>query len=262
MRLSNRKSSASKVEVPKRVIRALRNYSSREVAELSFKRDDFFYVLSNVHDDDRWYDVTNPLSGKRGLVPASYFEVMESRQDRLNRIQRSDSNASPTPSLASDHSAAQDVLPQPSFATDAPRTSLGIPRSVPNSTAIHSAARSGSRDPPAQRHPSNGASMPAEFTLMGGALRSRTTSIQQQHHYHQRQHSQHSQLASSYDAAPMMPAIVEPRGTALYDFNAANSNELTLREGDDVQIVAQSTDDWMIARPVSRGGAPGLVPAS
>ncbi|KAJ1873818.1 bud emergence protein 1, partial [Coemansia sp. S17] len=95
--------------------------------------------------------------------------------------------------------------------------------------------------------------------MMGSALRTRTSSIQQQHHYHQRQLSQH---ASSFDAAPMLPSIVEPRAVALYDFDAANSNELTLREGDDVVVVAQSTDDWVIAKPLMRGGPPGLVPAS
>ncbi|KAJ2819168.1 bud emergence protein 1, partial [Coemansia furcata] len=257
MRLPNRKSSSAKVEVPKRVIRALRNYSSKEVTELSFKRDDFFYVLSNPHDDDRWYDVTNPLSGKRGLVPASYFEIMESRQDRLNRIHRSTSNASPTPSLMHDHSdSTMESLPHPSFGSDVIHASLGIPRSIPNATAIHNrTSRSDSRD-----HPSNGSSAPIEPAMMVSALRTRTSSIQQQHNYHQRQLSQH---ASSLDsAAPMLPSIVEPRAVALYDFDAANSNELTLREGDDVVVVAQSTDDWVIAKSIMRGGPPGLVPAS
>ncbi|KAJ2890654.1 bud emergence protein 1, partial [Coemansia aciculifera] len=245
MRLPNRKSSAAKVEVPKRVIRALRNYTGKEVTELSFKRDDFFYVLSNPHDDDRWYDVTNPLSGKRGLVPASYFEVMESRQDRLNRIHRSASNASPTPSLTQDHyDSASDLPPQPAFGSDIARASLGIPRNIPSTTA---------------GHPSNGSSAPVVPAIMTSALRTRTSSVQQQHNHHQRQLSQH---ASSFDAAPMLPAIVEPRAVALYDFDAANSNELTLREGDDVVVVAQSTDDWVIAKPISRGGPPGLVPAS
>ncbi|KAJ2874680.1 bud emergence protein 1 [Coemansia aciculifera] len=256
MRLPNRKSSSAKVEVPKRVIRALRNYSSKEVTELSFKRDDFFYVLSNPHDDDSWYDVTNPLSGKRGLVPASYFEIMESRQDRMNRIHRSASNASPTPSLTHDHSdSAMDMPSQPSFGSDIAHASLGIPRGMPNPTAIHNrASRADSRD-----HPSNGSSVPIEPAMIVSALRTRTSSIQQQHHYHQRQLSQH---ASSFDAAPMLPSIVEPRAMALYDFDAANSNELTLREGDDIVVVAQSTDDWVIAKPIMRGGPPGLVPAS
>ncbi|KAJ1820202.1 bud emergence protein 1 [Coemansia sp. RSA 2675] len=254
MRLPNRKSSSAKVEVPKRVIRALRDYSSKEVTELSFKREDFFYVLSNPHDDDRWYDVTNPLSGKRGLVPASYFEVMESRQDRLNRIHRSASNASPTPSLTHDYSdSAMDVPPHPSFGSDVIHASLGIPRSVPGATAIHSrVSRSDSRD-----RPENGSSAPIEPVMMAGALRTRTSSIQQQ--YHQRQLSQH---ASSFDAVPMLPSIIEPRAVALYDFDAANSNELTLREGDIIMVVAQSTDDWIIAKPIQRGGPPGLVPAS
>ncbi|KAJ1667905.1 bud emergence protein 1, partial [Coemansia sp. RSA 25] len=223
-------------------------------------RDDFFYVLSNPHDDDRWYDVTNPLSGKRGLVPASYFEIMESRQDRLNRIHRSASNASPTPSLTHDHyDSASDAPPQPAFGSDIARASLGISHNIPGAAAGHRAPRSDSRDPPAQRRPSNGSSAPIEPAIMVSALRTRTSSVQQQHHYHQRQLSQH---ASSFDAAPMLPAIVEPRAVALYDFDAANSNELTLREGDDVVVVAQSTDDWIIAKPISRGGPPGLVPAS
>ncbi|KAJ1844299.1 bud emergence protein 1, partial [Coemansia sp. RSA 2703] len=121
--ISNRASTAVKQQqafqqAPKRVIRARQDYIARETAELTFKKDDFFYVLSTPHENDQWYEVTNPLTGKRGLVPAAFFEIMESRQDRLNRINRSSSNAS---------------------ATDDSRTSLGLPCSVPKNNTLSSA---------------------------------------------------------------------------------------------------------------------------
>ncbi|PIA14297.1 hypothetical protein COEREDRAFT_31814, partial [Coemansia reversa NRRL 1564] len=165
MGLSKRSSSAAKVQAPKRVVRAVRNYVARESTELTFKKDDFFYVFSTPHDSDEWYDVTNPLTGERGLAPSSFFELS---------------------------------------------------------------------------------------SMM--TLRARTTSIQHQHYIHQHQHQR--QVSHS------LPAVIELHGTALYDFAAANNNELGVREGDDLLIVAQSTEDWLIGRSVLGGKKTALVPAA
>ncbi|KAJ2454413.1 bud emergence protein 1 [Coemansia sp. RSA 2336] len=232
MGLTKRSSSAApKLQAPKRVIRALRNYVAIESAELTFKKDDFFYVLSTPHESDRWYEVSNPLSGERGLVPASHFEIMESRQDRINRINRSASNAS-----------ASGALPPGSTGQ------LGLSQSYSAGSAIYGlqASESGTQRQPSGSHP-----LASEATSVM-SLRARTTSIQ--HAQHQRRPSQ--PFGSNNNG------IVELPATALYSFTAANGNELTLNEDDGLLVVAKSTDDWLIARRVYGGTRAGLVPAA
>ncbi|KAJ1894092.1 bud emergence protein 1, partial [Kickxella alabastrina] len=238
--LSSRTSTSSKQETPKRVIRARQDYIARETAELTFKKDDFFYVLSTPHEEDRWYEVTNPLSGERGLVPAFCFEVMETRQDRLNRINRSGSNAS---------------------STDGARSSLGIPHSLPVSNTLSGThQQSVSRSNSGQYRRPSGANSPLSAEPTSAMpLRTRTTSIHQQQQ--QQQQRKYSQSSSSYGSAPM-PSLIEPQATVLYDFEAANGNELTIREGEHLAIVAQSTGDWLIARSAQRGNVAGLVPSA
>ncbi|KAJ2161906.1 bud emergence protein 1 [Coemansia sp. RSA 552] len=243
MGLTKRSSTAVKLQAPKRVIRATQGYTAHESVELSFKKEDFFYVLSTPHEYDEWYEVTNPLSGERGMVPAAFFEVLESRQDRINRINRSASNASAT------------GAPLPGSAGQ-----LGIPRSVPANTALY-----GMQTPEtgSLRRPSGGNAagpLPEAMTL-----RARTTSIQHQHYaQHQRRPSQpFGGLGSAAGAtAGAAPSTIELHGTALYGFNAANNNELTVIEGDELLVVAQSTGDWLIARPTVGGARAGLVPAA
>ncbi|KAJ2080662.1 bud emergence protein 1 [Coemansia sp. RSA 988] len=250
--LSKRSSSAAKAQAPKRVVRAIRNYDARESAELTFKKDDFFYVLSTPHDSDEWYDVSNPLTGDRGLVPASFFEVMESRKDRINRINRSDSNASCTaPILPPLHSS--NGHSNNDSGNSGAMGHLGLPRSMPTNEAIHSLQHSSESG--SLRRPSGGAGSqpPAELSSMM-TLRARTTSIQHQNYVHHQQH----QRQTSHS----LPAVIELHGTALYDFAAANSNELGVREGDDLLIVAQSTDDWLIGRSVLSRQKAALVPAA
>ncbi|KDQ06992.1 hypothetical protein BOTBODRAFT_167440 [Botryobasidium botryosum FD-172 SS1] len=60
---------------PKIVIRALVDYHAASAQELSFSKGDFFYVISDSDRGDGWYEAHNPVSGSRGLVPRSGFEV-------------------------------------------------------------------------------------------------------------------------------------------------------------------------------------------
>ncbi|KAJ2295730.1 bud emergence protein 1 [Coemansia sp. RSA 2706] len=107
----------------------------------------------------------------------------------------------------------------------------------------------------AARRPSGGSHALADASQML-TLRVRTTSIQ--HAQHQRRPSQ--PFGGLTAGTPQ--AAAELHGTALYGFDAANANELSVVEGDELLVVAQSTDDWLIARRVHGGAKTGLVPAA
>ncbi|GAA5893446.1 hypothetical protein JCM8208_000803 [Rhodotorula glutinis] len=60
---------------PKLVIRATAAYRARTAQELSFEEGDFFHVVSDEGGED-WFDAANPMTGARGLVPSSHFQVL------------------------------------------------------------------------------------------------------------------------------------------------------------------------------------------
>ncbi|KPV74863.1 uncharacterized protein RHOBADRAFT_15227 [Rhodotorula graminis WP1] len=60
---------------PQRVIRATAAYRARTAQELSFEEGDFFHVVSDEGGED-WFDAANPMTGARGLVPSSHFQVL------------------------------------------------------------------------------------------------------------------------------------------------------------------------------------------
>ena len=67
---------AVSIQPPKKVIRATRDYKSRAPQELSFSKGDFFHVLNDEMGNPDWLEATNPLTNARGLVPASYFDIL------------------------------------------------------------------------------------------------------------------------------------------------------------------------------------------
>ncbi|UZJ52050.1 hypothetical protein CBS101457_001370 [Exobasidium rhododendri] len=67
---------AVSIQPPKKVIRATRDYKSRAPQELSFSKGDFFHVLSDETNNPDWLEATNPLTNARGLVPATYFDIL------------------------------------------------------------------------------------------------------------------------------------------------------------------------------------------
>ena len=64
----------SAVQPPKKVIRALNSHRAAAPQELSFEKGDFFHVVNDVNQG-QWYEAHNPMTGARGLVPCSMFEV-------------------------------------------------------------------------------------------------------------------------------------------------------------------------------------------
>jgi bud emergence protein 1 len=51
-------------------------------------------------------------------------------------------------------------------------------------------------------------------------------------------------------------------GMVLYDFKAERTDELDARAGEPIIVVAQSNNEWFVAKPITRLGGPGLIPVS
>lgn len=51
-------------------------------------------------------------------------------------------------------------------------------------------------------------------------------------------------------------------GVVLYDFQAERPDELQAAAGESIIIIAQSNDEWFVAKPIGRLGGPGLIPVS
>ncbi|KAJ1972262.1 bud emergence protein 1 [Dimargaris xerosporica] len=173
---------------PKKVIKALCDYTARSPEELSFVKGDFFMVVAN-ENDDFWYLASNPNTKVRGLVPVSHFQVVSKRRE-----------SSPAPATMisqmnmSHHQMAHMVHPMP-------------------------------QNPALSHLGPNGE---------GSASGRRNSRARQ-------------------------PQIF---GTVLYDFHAERPDELAAKTGDHVIIIAQSNQEWFVAKPISKIGGPGLIPVS
>lgn len=66
----------TKIELPKKIIKALYDYRAQGPHELSFQKGDFFHVTGRENDSE-WYEASNPATNSRGLVPVSCFQVIE-----------------------------------------------------------------------------------------------------------------------------------------------------------------------------------------
>ncbi|CAG8559296.1 4283_t:CDS:1 [Paraglomus occultum] len=77
------------IQPPKKVIKALYDYKAKSPGELSFSKGDFFHVVGEDIVPD-WYEACNPATNVRGLVPVSYFQVLE-KSSRLSLSEKSDS---------------------------------------------------------------------------------------------------------------------------------------------------------------------------
>ncbi|KAI8376510.1 uncharacterized protein BYT42DRAFT_498483 [Radiomyces spectabilis] len=139
---------------PRKVIKALYDYQAQNGNELSFARGDFFHVTAR-ENDPQWYEACNPATNSRGLVPVTYFQVLEKN----------------------DRSTSEVISP------------------------VKQKADSGFR---------------------------------------------------------MQPLY----GIVLYDFQAERSDEMDAKAGEPIIVIAQSNQEWFVAKPIGRLGGPGLIPVS
>ena len=51
-------------------------------------------------------------------------------------------------------------------------------------------------------------------------------------------------------------------GVVQYDFKAERPDELQARAGEPIIVIAQSNEEWLVAKPIGRLGGPGLIPLS
>ncbi|KAI9779216.1 MAG: bud emergence protein 1 [Geoglossum umbratile] len=51
-------------------------------------------------------------------------------------------------------------------------------------------------------------------------------------------------------------------GVVMYDFAAERPDELEAKAGEAIIVIAQSTPEWFVAKPIGRLGGPGLIPVS
>lgn len=66
-------------DTPKKIIRATSDHTAAHQGELSFQTGDFFWVMARENDSE-YYEVTNPLTNTKGLVPVGLFEVLNQRK--------------------------------------------------------------------------------------------------------------------------------------------------------------------------------------
>lgn len=71
-----------------------------------------------------------------------------------------------------------------------------------------------------------------------------------------------SQSTTSSRGTSRSRASIMLYGFVLYDFKAERNDELDSRAGESIVIIAQSNDEWFVAKPIGRLGGPGLIPVS
>ncbi|WBW73699.1 Cdc42 GTPase complex scaffold subunit Scd2 [Schizosaccharomyces osmophilus] len=80
------------IEPPRKVVRALYDYTARKASEISFTKGDFFHVIGR-ENDERWYEVCNPAAGTHGYVPVSHFEEIGKNANSMRLSSGSESTS-------------------------------------------------------------------------------------------------------------------------------------------------------------------------
>lgn len=84
------------LELPKKIIKALCDYKAQGPHEISFQKGDFFHVIGRENDTE-WFEASNPATNVRGIVPVSYFQVI----DKTEKNNMATLNRPPSSSTAS-----------------------------------------------------------------------------------------------------------------------------------------------------------------
>lgn len=83
----------TKIEIPKKIIKALYDHRGQGPHELSFQKGDFFHVIGRENDPE-WYEASNPATNSRGIVPVKSFQVIERTLKRPTSSSTSGSDSS------------------------------------------------------------------------------------------------------------------------------------------------------------------------
>ncbi|KAF9167719.1 bud emergence protein 1 [Mortierella sp. AD011] len=218
------------LEPPLKVIKALYDFNTQQPEEMSFAKGDFFHVIGNEDDED-WYEAYNPVSGARGYVPVAYFQVLEKtrqKQPQQPQQQRGQRNSSQSiEDTGNDSGTFMDPLPNQYYSQHSPQQQHHHPQQYPQ----HGHA-----------HPTSG------HLPQGGSMISSSIS---------------SPVMSQKSAASSTTTKYQPLyGIVLYDFSAERQDELDCKTGDAILVMAQSNEDWYVAKPIGRLGRPGLIPVN
>lgn len=80
------------IKLPQKVIKALYDYKPQGPGELEFQKGDFFHVVNpgqGDHEENGWFDATNPATRLRGMVPMLYFETFDKPVHHAGAIEQS-----------------------------------------------------------------------------------------------------------------------------------------------------------------------------
>ena len=61
---------------------------------------------------------------------------------------------------------------------------------------------------------------------------------------------------------PSGPKATPVYGVVQYDFVAEQKDELNVKAGESIIVIAQSNHEWFVCKPIGRLGGPGLIPIS
>ncbi|KAF9197429.1 bud emergence protein 1 [Haplosporangium sp. Z 27] len=216
------------MEPPRKIIKALYDFNTQQPEELSFARGDFFHVVGNEDDED-WYEAFNPVTGAKGYVPVAYFQILEKTGQQLRTQQRNSSQS--LEDSGNDSGTFIDSSPNQYYSQHSPQQQHHYPQQH---------TQLGHNSGPI---PQGGGGMVA--SIPGGF--SSTSSLAM---------SQKSGVSST-------PTRYQPLyGIVLYDFGAERTDELDCKAGDAILVIAQSNEDWYVAKPIGRLGGPGLIPVN
>ena len=214
---------------PKRVIRATEAYRARSTQELSFEQGDFFHVVSDEGGED-WFDAANPMTGFRGLVPASHFQVLGRNVRETVAPRKAGPSSSGAGKSAGNGNGGYDTS---RVATNSYGPgSLSAPTSPQTGHGAHSSTSSSSANQGRSSQPS-----PANA---------------------------YASVSSSSTAPPpsTAPKSQPLYGIVQYDFVAERADELDAKRGEPIIVIAQSNHEWFVAKPIGRLGGPGLIPVA